>query len=364
MKEYQNPEVLRRLYWGEGLSQRAIAKISGVSQKTILNWMKRFGIRRRYFSREDITKGLLKKLYLKKKLSMPKIAKMLNTTYDVIWHRMRKHKIKVRTMSEAKMKYLKLPFSNSLVEKAYMLGLRSGDISATKACKQITVTTSTTHLAQLQMFKDTFRKYAPINTFITTIPFDGRKAWRVYCRLNNSFKFLLNKPKKIFQWILDNKNYFYAFLAGYADCEACWYIHKMKDSRFTRGRFQIASGDKTILNQIKNKLKEFKFNPLFRLSHKRGYRKTLGKYNIDMYCLTMHYQTDVLKLAKILLKYSIHQEKIWKMKFIMENLGKPWDETKDKLLDFKRIVNESTLNKGFIKELPSLRYDMIGEVLY
>lgn len=363
---YKNQEILKSLYWKEELSTKRIAEKFGVTHDTIQYWMEKFNIQCRHnnMKRPDISKKLLEKLYLKKKLSMPKIAKLLNTTYDTIWRKVRKYGIKVRDMSEAKMKYTKLSFSGDFIEKAYMLGLRAGDISAARACKQITVLTGTTHLSQLQMFKDVFGKYSKISTFVTTIKSDGRKAWTIYCRLNKSFEFLLNKPKKIPKWILDNTHYFYAFLTGYADCEACWNIHKIKDNKKTRARFQITSGDKIVLSQIKNKLKELGFSPLFRLAHKKGYRKTLGKYNLDIYCLNLNHQKDVLKLAKILLKYSKHKEKIWKMKFVLENLGRNWEETKDKLLDFKRVTNETIINKSSIKELPFLRHDVIDEVLY
>jgi DNA-binding transcriptional regulator YiaG len=345
MKDYQNPEVLKKLYWKERLSQREIARKFGVSQRTINHWMKKFNIPRRYFNRPDITKEVLEELYLKKKLSMPKIAKMLHTTYDTIWKKMRKYGIKVRTMSEAKMKYPKKPFSGDLTEKAYMLGLRAGDISADRAGKQITVVTATTHQAQLEMFRNVFEKYSFVNSFITTMK-DGRKAWRIYCRLDNSFEFLLYKPNEIPKWILDDKNYFYAFLAGYADCEACWNIWKLKDCKKARTRFQITSGDKIILEQITNKLKEYHFKPRLRLAHKKGYRKTYGKYNKDMYCLNLHYQKEIRRLVKILLKFSKHAEKIWKMRFILEKQNKNWEDVKYKINEFKQQIKETNLNKS------------------
>lgn len=340
---YKNPRTLRRLYWKEGASSRQIARKFGVSQKTIRNWMKRFNIPRRCFNRLDITKELLEELYLKKKLPMPKIAKTLSTTYDTIWRKMRKYGIRVRSMSEAKMKYPKFPFSGDLKEKAYMLGLRAGDISANRACKQITVVTGTTHRAQLQMFRKVFEKYSFVNSFIVQRK-DGKRAWQIYCRLNNSFSFLLNKPNEIPKWILDNVNYFYAFLAGYADCEACWNIWKLKDCKKARARLQIISGDKKILEQITDKLKELKFKPRFRLAYKKGYRKnSIYKYNKDMYCLNLHYQDEIRKLAKILLKFSKHGEKIWKMKFILENQGKNWIDVKTEIDKFKQWVKENKL---------------------
>jgi transposase len=362
MKEYQNPEVLNNLYWNGRLSQRAIARKFGVSQKTIKNWMKKFNIPSRHYNRLDITKELLEKLYLKKKIPMPRIAKMLSTTYDTIWHKMRAYSIKIRSMSEAKMKYPKHPFSGSSNEKAYILGLRTGDIYANRDCKQITAVTGTTHPAQLKMFRKVFEKYSFVNSFIVRLK-DGRKAWRIYCRLDESFCFLLEKPEKIPEWILDNSNYFYAYLAGYADCEACWYLYKQKDSKYLKIRFQIVSGDKIILRQLTQKLQKFGFKPRFRLAQKKGYKRNLGKYNKDMYCLNLHYQKDIIKLAEILIKFSLHQEKIWKMSFILKNQNRKWEEVKNKIEKFRAYVKENNLNNS-IKQLPYRQHAMTNEDVY
>lgn len=246
-------------------------------------------------------------------------------------------------MPEAKMKYHKSPFSGNLIEKAYMLGLRAGDISATKACKQITINTATTHLAQLHMFKCTFEKYSKVNLYKVSIKIDGRKAWNIYCRLDSSFKFLLKKPDKIPNWVLENERYFYSFLAGYSDCEACWYLHKQKESKNLKSRFQITSGDVIILSQINSKLLELGLRPRFRLADKKGRENSFGKYNKDMYCLNVNFQEDIQKLATILLSFSLHQEKIWKMKFILENTNKSWEGVKDEIDRFKLNVERSTL---------------------
>lgn len=357
LKEYKNSEILKKLYWNERLSQRAIARKFGVSQKSIKCWMKKFNIPSRHFDRPDITKEVLKKLYLDRKISMPKIGKILNTNYDTIWRKIRKYGIKVRSMSEAKMKYPKLPFSGDLKEKAYMLGLRTGDIHANRDYKQITAVTGTTHPAQLQMFKKVFDRYSFVNYFIVKLK-DGRKAWRIYCRLDNSFSFILNKPFKIPKWILDNKNYFYAFFAGYSDCEACWNIYMQKDSKKARARFQITSGDKIILKQIKQKLQNLKFKPILRLAQKKGYHGGLGRYNKDMYCLNLHYQKDIVKIANILIRFSLHQEKIWKMNFILENQNKNWEEIKDRIEKFRTYVKETNLNSVDAKQLPYHQHAM------
>ena len=44
---YRDPDWLQEKYWGEGLNQREIGSLCGVSQRTILDWMHRLGVCRR-----------------------------------------------------------------------------------------------------------------------------------------------------------------------------------------------------------------------------------------------------------------------------------------------------------------------------
>jgi len=49
---YKDKETLKKLYWDEGMSMTEIGKKYGVSNMTILYWMNKFGIERRYTSRK------------------------------------------------------------------------------------------------------------------------------------------------------------------------------------------------------------------------------------------------------------------------------------------------------------------------
>ena len=69
-------------------------------------------------------------------------------------------------MSEAKTKYKKIHFSGNLNEKAYLLGLRTGDLSAHINWFQIRIGTSTTHPAQVEMLERAFEKYTHVHNYI------------------------------------------------------------------------------------------------------------------------------------------------------------------------------------------------------
>jgi len=354
MKVYQNPHILKELYWKKGLSQAEIAEKFGVAKSLISYFMKKFNIACRHKNkpRSDITKELLTTLYLEKKLSILKISKLLKTTPLTILKKMKKYGIKSRPRGTLP-KYQKMPFSGNLEEKAYLLGLRCGDLWVGKIGKQIKIATATTHLAQLAMIKSTFEKYSKINVRLHLNK--GKACWQIECLLDKSFEFLVKKPKNIPKNILDNDNYFYAFLAGYADCEAAWSIYNPKNTNYIFTKFQLATCDKNILLQIKNKLKKLGFTPCFGLLRKKGRKTNVAKYGKNLYFLYLNRQEEILKLAKILLKYSKHAEKMWRMKFIIENSGKKYEEVKNELLYFKKCVRETTLNKNPTLSLLSLQ---------
>lgn len=62
---YKDVGWLQEKYWGEMLSTRSIASLAGVTQKTILRWMKRFGI----LSRAPGMKGRRHSLKTRRKIS-------------------------------------------------------------------------------------------------------------------------------------------------------------------------------------------------------------------------------------------------------------------------------------------------------
>lgn len=388
--DYRNPDTLKNLYWSENLSSRKIAKKLKVSNSPILYWMRKFDISRRppkrivpekYKIPENILKDLyvnkslsikqiakkfsvdyetirlklikykiplrpsgpqekykitkveLENLYLKKRLSIRKIAKDLAVSdRKIIWSRLSKYNIPRRTISEATTKYPKTPFSGDLKEKSYMIGLRTGDISSYKSYKLIRVTCCTTKPNQLKMFIDTFTNYGHIHYFTYKSKTFDKIGWSIYCYLDSSFDFLVEKIQSIPDWILNDDEVFYSFLAGYADAEGCWSIAKYgKDAIMLT--FCIATCDKTILEQIKKKLLKLNYKTYLRLRRKKGDKTNIGIHNKDYYGLVVSRKQDVVSLSKKLLSLSRHKDKIHKMNLILENRDNKWSE-------FKNIIKQ------------------------
>lgn len=139
---------LYELYWKKGLSTDAIAGVYGCNHVTILNKMKKYEIERR--TRLGLRRSIviphevITELYQKQKLSETKTAEKLGCSRHSIETRMHLYGIKPRSYREANTKYPKSDFSGDLVEKAYLIGFRLGDLSVDKRKYLIHVGCSTT----------------------------------------------------------------------------------------------------------------------------------------------------------------------------------------------------------------------------
>jgi predicted Zn-ribbon and HTH transcriptional regulator len=203
----------------------------------------------------------------------------------------------------------KTPFSGNLEEKAYLLGLRTGDVHARKHYRLIQADTTSPKPSQLVMFRDAFGKYGAVKSYKKKGGYTVSTN-RIYCFLDSSFNFLIEKPKIIPKWAIKNNGIFYSFLAGYADSEGSWIItqHTKYNGRWKDLVFSLGTCDKEVLEQIHCKLKELGFNSHFYLVRKKGvYGNRICNY--DLYRVMMMNHKDVVRLAEILQPISLHEDK-------------------------------------------------------
>ncbi len=351
--------MFKHLYWGKKFSTHKIARVFNTHPQSVRRLAIKYRIKLRLpkgsqKEKYKISKKLLEDLYLKQKLSIPQITKKLGIkSYSTVWLKLLQNSISIRSMSEAKTKYQKFPFSQNLSEKAYLIGLRTGDISANRDWLRVVVTTSTTHPAQIEMMKSAFNKYGRVYVYIHKDK-RGIKEFKIQCGLNQTFDFLLTKITKLPKWIMENKNCFFSFLAGYSDCEANWNISKRYTNSFQID-FNLRTNDKDILKHIKSKLVSEGFNPYFRLYIKKGQRATYGIYTKDLYSLRIGRRQETIRLAKILLPLSKHGEKIDKMKLVIGiNKNTEWDDIENKVLSLRKSIKNIILkqdNRSVINDL-------------
>jgi len=339
-------DILMELYVNRKLSLNEIAKKFGCNGTNILYWLKKFGIKRRPANQNyiHIPRETLKQLYWKKNLTTSEIARKFGIKHGRTVHKkLVKYGIKTKTVSQALTKKFKCDFSGDLTEKAYFLGLRAGDFNVRQQHKTVRIQTTSTHSAQIILLERSVEKYGEVRTYLSKSK-SREDEWFIYSDLTPSFDFLLKKTLEIPDWILKNDNNFYSFLAAYMDCEGNWHLAKSHEN-CVRFFFRLRTGDKKILEQIRNKLSE-NFYVTYRLECYKGYRKSgdiIMKFNSDIYNLTINRKEDIMSLIKKLLPHSKHPEKITKMRFFLENKNKKWSEVEPVWMKIRKEIGSSLL---------------------
>ena len=250
--------------------------------------------------------------------------------------KMEKYDIKRRTLSEAMTVKMKMPFTGDLAEKAYFLGLRTGDFHGKWVKKCIRLQTSTTHDAQLALLLSAFHKYATFCKYLYKKPNSKQDEWFIYVDLHPSFDFLVEKPTRVPSWILNNDTFFFNFLAAYMDCEGNWHLTKSHEihARFT---FRLRTGDKEILENVKRKLESLGYITVFSLDITKGTQGPSAPFRKDMYNLTLNGRGQASKLAKRLIPLSMHSEKVRKMRFMLKHKDSKYLEL---VSDWNKIKNQ------------------------
>lgn len=305
---------LKDFYERQKLSIRKLAKIYTCGATTIQRKLHKYNIRVRpsMSTKINIPKKRIKFLYEKRGKSSTQLAKIYSCSFKTILNRLREYNIKTKDISEAHIKYHKKDFSGNLIEKAYLIGFRLGDLHIRKYEKNgkiISVECASTQPEQIKLIHSLFKKYG----YVRITPSKDKRIIRIQCALNPSFDFLLKKEDRIEPWILSKDKLFFAFLAGYTDAEGDIGIYSKNAASLRIGTY-----DKNILSQIKNRLinkgisstlvldkpKGSKVN----LSRRDSYRYINKKYktNHDFWRLAVYKKSALLDLFNRIAPYFRH----------------------------------------------------------
>lgn len=300
---------LKKLYERDKLSVVKIAKIFNCARGTIYRRVTLYGLKVRGKNyHKPIPKKELLELYVKRRLPSTKIAQKYKCDPVTILNRLKEHSIKIKDNSEAHIRTPKYDFSGNLIEKAYIIGFRLGDLHIRKYEKNgkiINASCGSSNKEQINLIKSLFSKYCKV----TIGKPDKKGTIQINANLNDSFYFLLKKEDNIPSWILKDKETFFSFLAGYTDAEGSPKIHKQGFATFS-----LRSYDKNILNQVKNKLSSYDINNVnFLLVAKKGMKRVQGNktyyHNKDCWDLSIYKKIELLKLYKEILPYIKHKSK-------------------------------------------------------
>ena len=201
-------EKLYCLYIERGLSTQKISKIMNISSSSVYYKLKELGIRTRKKRKLKIGKAELKELYVNKRLSCSKIAERLKFDKITVFNKIRSYGIKTRDLSLANTIYPKNNFDGNKKHKAYMIGFRLGDLNVrTNSGETIFIKSNTTKKEQIDLIKQIYGRYGHFKVS------QGKNDYCIWCNLDKSFSFLLPKEDNIEEWILNEDNYFFSFLA-------------------------------------------------------------------------------------------------------------------------------------------------------
>jgi len=257
-------EQLERWYYGEGKTTSDIAELLGINQSTVIYWMNKLGVPR-------------------------------------------------RSSAEALTKTWRADFSGSLVEKAYLLGFRLGDLHVykirPKSGKTIRVVCASSKMAQIDLIRALFEPYGYVKI---TLKADGNTM--ISCYLNMSFAFLLPKQDGFESWILADDECSIAFLAGYIDAEGSFRI----DANGS-GNLKIESYDVTILHQLYAVLA--RLGVLCPLPCLIKEKETAScKLNQDVWHLGVYRKTSLDRLCTLLDPCLRHEQRRRDMMIVWQNV--------------------------------------------
>jgi len=314
-------QQLADLYVKQKLSSNAISKIFKCNHVTILNYLRKYNIPRRskLGNRKavSISKEVLFDLYHNKKLTHKQIADKFGHSRYGIQRWMKIYNISSRSYSIANTKYPKYDFNDGLLEKAYLVGFRLGDLNVYKIRDLVQVRCSTTIKDQVNLLENLFKRYGNVHIWKAK-----RGTFEIIVLLNKSFNFLLPKNDKIADWILADTKLFLSFLAGYTDAEGCILVRKSNNgNKRPFAGYELQTYDKNIIKQIGVYLKNLGIIfPYPYISTKAGYDKRGIRRNKDSWRISIYRKDSLWRLLKLLEPFIKHKAKLSSLLRAKENI--------------------------------------------
>ena len=342
---------LERLYVTEGKSAMRIAEIYGmhyktpkVGESTILYQLKRNGISRRGSAAHNrkVTEAMVDE-WVRRYKSGESLKQIAGGTVSAVtvWNHLKGRDIKLRDRVEAQIqavsRHERKAFLGDNTEKAYLMGLRYGDLDATRHGRAIRVRVSTTHPAMADLFQTLFSAYGFVRSYPREANFTGFE-WTLEADLDQSFEFLLRKAS-LHELQGFSSLEFKFFLAGLFDAEGTLSLHR---KRFGKSfEFCINSVDAILLDFIRNRL------------HEAGYHPIIDSRNQDPERFGYHKEGRMLRLSlfrrsevcRILKEVQLrHPERLMKALLITlefcSNQAPVREETVQRWVDLRRSIKQ------------------------
>ncbi|MBI4170367.1 MAG: hypothetical protein HY514_01640 [Candidatus Aenigmarchaeota archaeon] len=295
--------------------------------------------------RKHLPKDKIIELYTNQKISRTRIAKTFSSSKETIGKILCENCIELRNLHESiqltNSKYPKISFDEREEEKAYLIGLVEGDLTAfRKSQYTIRVITNTTHYTLVELVKKCFQKYGHVKTFPHKNKSFSNYEWCVMADLDDTFNFLLpeNRPKEVDKII--NTKSFFSFPAGFVDADGSVIIRK--SGKYFQFIIRLFGEDFDILSKIKLGLEKHGYVTCFYRNFAKGTKKT-WIYAKDYFVLEVFQKHQAIQLLDILPLQ--HSEKVSRKEMIqMLSAGNQclWKNIQKPLQRLKNQISEDT----------------------
>jgi hypothetical protein len=261
----------------------------------------------------------LERLYNNERLGIDAIAAKLGTSHGTVWRAFDRYGIPRRSLSEAHTRHPRQDFSGDKNEKAYLIGLRLGDLWVRKnkpgaGSKSIVVSCHTTIPEQVNLVESVFAPYGYV--YVKRNP---GGTLRVLGYLNLTFEFLLPKQDQIPAWIFGKSSWFLNFLGGYIDAEGSFCV-----PRNGSASFQLKTYDIHILEQIAHFLHAQLKIPCHppRLAQKQG-SPTGARYRLkkDAWTFSIARKDSLREFCILVAPYLKHKKRQDALRRVLLQLG-------------------------------------------
>jgi hypothetical protein len=179
-------------------------------------------------AKKEELRGFLDYLHNARGMSLNDVAKLVGKTSGYTSWVCRQLGVRRRPFEEARLKgirekrrkYERRPFDGTDEDKAYLLGLKHGDLTASRPWNGVVrVSTSTTHPAMAKLFTVLFSPHGHVYQ-IPRFKKDTRTyEWNLEAILDESFSFLLKRFEETKDWVEESESRVIAYLSGFLDAE-------------------------------------------------------------------------------------------------------------------------------------------------
>jgi len=264
---------------------------------------------------------LIRSLYQDQGRSQAEIGRILRVQGQTVNRWLIRLNIPLRSQADsvslAVTKYEVSPCDATPLERAYLLGLRAGDLHAQIHGRRVRVSVGTTHPGMASLFESTFSRYGRVRRYPKYNDVSGYH-WCYYVDLHPTFGFLLKKPRTVPDWVLRYETLFFAFLAGYFDAEGC-ISFDLRDGN-EAVRCILNSCDLHILRSVSSRLKGMGFDLNLKLVSEAG----THDLNSDFWGMGLGRREQVVRfLDRMGLR---HPEKVTKANLVRFLAANDWKE--------------------------------------